>query len=246
MSNTKTNLLAVLLFLMPLLGWADTYPVNKNIDIQHYAFEIRLSDTSDEISGKAQITVLFKKAGVESFRLDLINKSVDRLGKGMVMEAVMMGNESLKYTHQNDEIIITLANPSIINTSIVFTIVYHGIPFDGLRIGPTKFGDRSFFCENWPNKARQWLPTLDHPSDKATSEFIIKAPAHYKVISNGLLLEESDMGNNTRLTHWKQSVPVCPWLFVLGVADFAVKYVDTFKGISIQTWANQKSVAILQ
>ncbi len=243
MSNTKKNLLAVLLFLLPLAGWADTYPVNKNIDIQHYAFEISLSDTSDEILGKAQITVLFKKAGVESFRLDLINKSVEKLGKGMVIDAVMMGNEPLKYTHQNDEIIIILANPSILNAAIVFTIVYHGIPFDGLRIGPTKFGDRSFFCENWPNKARQWLPTLDHPSDKASSEFIIRAPAHYRVISNGLLLEDSDMGNNTRLTHWKQSVPVCPWLFVLGVADFAVKYVDTFRGKSIQTWVYAKNRA---
>ncbi len=243
MSTIKKNILSPLLFLLPLFGWADTYPVNKNIDILHYAFEISLSDTTDEIYGKAQITVLFKKAGIENFRLDLVNASADRMYKGMITEAVTMGNEPLKYEHKNDEIIITLANPSLADTTIVFTINYHGIPFDGLRIGPTKFGDRSFFCENWPNKARQWLPALDHPSDKASSEFIIKAPAHYKVVSNGLLLEESDLGNNTRLTHWKQSVPVCPWLFVLGVADFAVKYVDTFKGKSIQTWVYAKNRA---
>jgi aminopeptidase N len=140
------------------------------------------------------------------------------------------------YIHQNDEVIISLPTPSAKNAEIIFTISYHGIPFDGLVIGPTKFGVRSFFSENWPNKTRQWLPTLDHPSDKATSEFIVKAPSHYKVISNGLLLEESDLGNNTRLTHWKQSVPVSCWLFVLGVADFAVKYVDQFNGKSIQSW----------
>jgi aminopeptidase N len=61
------------------------------------------------------------------------------------------------------------------------------------------------------------------------------------VISNGLLMEESDLGNQTRLTHWKQSVPVSCWLFVLGVADFAVKYVDEFKGKSIQTWVYSKN-----
>lgn len=241
MSNIKTNFLAATLFLLPLFGWADTYPVNKNIDIQHYSFKISLSDSADVIYGTAQITVMFKKAGMQNFRLDLINQTAERLGKGMLIDAITIADLPVPYTHQNDEVIIGLPNPSTANSTIIFTITYHGIPFDGLRIGATKFGDRSFFCENWPNKTRQWLPTLDHPSDKATSEFIVTAPAHYKVISNGLLMEESDMGNNTRLTHWKQSVPVSCWLFVLGVADFAVKYVDQFNGKSIQSWVYAKN-----
>jgi aminopeptidase N len=241
MKHIKSGFFAVTLFLAPLLGWADTYPVNKNLDIIHYSFKISLSDSADVIYGDAQITVLFKKAGMQNFRLDLINKTADRQGKGMVIDAIKIANAPVAYTHQNDEVIISLPNPSAANSTIVFSISYHGIPFDGLKIGPTKFGDRSFFCENWPNKTRQWLPTFDHPSDKATSEFIVTAPAHYKVISNGLLLEESDMGNNTRLTHWKQSVPVSCWLFVLGVADFAVKYVDQFNGKSIQSWVYAKN-----
>lgn len=233
--------LAAILFLLPFSGWADTYPVNKNIDIKHYKFDINLSDSADVIYGNAQITVLFKKAGMQSFRLDLINHTAERKGKGMVIDGIKADSVSVAYTHLNDEVIINLPKPSAANSTIVFSIRYHGIPFDGLRIGATKFGDRSFFSENWPNKARQWLPTLDHPSEKATSEFIVTAPAHYKVISNGLLLEESDMGNNTRLTHWKQSVPVCCWLFVLGVADFAIKYVDQFNGKSIESWVYAKN-----
>lgn len=236
MTNLKANFLAAVLFLLPVFVWADDYPVNKNINVQHYSFEISLSDSSDVIYGNAQITVLFRKAGMENLRLDLINKTTERQGKGMLIDAIKVAGVPVAYTHQNDAVIISLPKPSVANSTIIFTITYHGIPFDGLVIGPTKFGDRSFFCENWPNKARQWLPTLDHPSDKATSEFIVVAPAHYKVISNGLLLEESDLGNNTKLTHWKQSVPVSCWLFVLGVADFAVKYVDEFDGKSIQSW----------
>jgi aminopeptidase N len=54
------------------------------------------------------------------------------------------------------------------------------------------------------------------------------------------LFEESDLGNNIKLTHWKQSVPVSCWLFVLGVADFAIKYVDKFDGKSIETWVYAK------
>jgi aminopeptidase N len=230
-----------ILYTLPLFAWADQYPINKNIDIKHYIFQLRLNDSNDEIIGTTQVTVNFKQAGIQNFRLDLINKSTEKKDKGMVVDGVSISNTAVNYTHENDALIINLPKVSIANETITFTIKYHGIPFDGLRIGATKFGDRSFFNENWPNRGRHWLPILDHPSDKATSEFIVTAPAHYKVVSNGLLLEESSLDNNTKLTHWKQSVPVSSWLFVLGVADFAVQYVDDFEGKSIQTWVYSKN-----
>ena len=231
----------IILYTLPLSVWADQYPINNNIDIKHYSFQLRLTDSNDEIIGITQVTVNFKQAGMQNFRLDLINKSSEKKDKGMVVEGVSISNASVKYTHENDALIIYLPKSSVANETITFTIKYHGIPFDGLRIGATKFGDRSFFNENWPNRGRHWLPIIDHPSDKATSEFIVTAPDHYKVVSNGLLLEESSLGNNTKLTHWKQSVPVSSWLFVLGVADFAVQYVDDFEGKSIQTWVYSKN-----
>ena len=220
---------------------ADDYPVNKNIDIKHYAFEINLSDSNDEIRGIATITIDFKEVGIRNFRLDFVNQKADKENKGMAIEAITVGDQAISYTHQNDEIILNLPSPSTKNQTIIFTIKYHGVPLDGLRIGKTKLGDRSFFNENWPNRARHWLPTLDHPSDKATSEFKVIAPSHYKVISNGLLLEESELGNSMKLTHWKQSVPSSCWLFVIGVAEFAVQYLDPFLGKSIETWVYAKN-----
>lgn len=230
-----------LLFVIPLISKADTYPINKNIDIKHYVFKLSLSDADNEITGTTLVTVNFKEAGIQNFRLDFINKTSVRKDKGMVVDAVSVNNTAVDYTHGNDELIISLPAPSTKNQTLTFTIQYHGIPYDGLRIGATKLGDRSFFNENWPNRGRHWLPIVDHPYDKATSEFIVKAPSHYKVVSNGLLMEESELGNSNRLTHWKQSVPVSSWLFVLGVADFAVKYVDEFRGKSIQTWVYAKN-----
>jgi len=231
----------MLLLVSPYSSKADTYPINKNLDVKHYVFNLSLSDADNEITGTTLVTVSFKEAGMKNFRLDFINKTTARKDKGMVVDAVSINKTAVGYTHENDELIISLPAPSTKNQTITFTIQYHGIPFDGLRIGATKLGDRSFFNENWPNRGRHWLPIVDHPHDKATSEFIVKAPSHYKVVSNGLLLEESELGNNTRLTHWKQSVPVSSWLFVLGVANFAVKYVDEFKGKSIQTWVYAKN-----
>ena len=55
---------------------------------------------------------------------------------------------------------------------------------------PNAHGDRGIFSDNWPNLAHQWLPIIDHPYDKATSEFIITAPSKYQVAANGLLQED--------------------------------------------------------
>lgn len=232
---------SILLLFLPFFLWADHYPINKNIDVLHYSFELILSDSTNEIVGKTAIRVRFDKEGITQFRLDLANATAQRQDKGMKVDAIQVGSNALQFKHVNDELLIQLAKPTVKGEELVFTIQYHGVPFDGLRIGTTKFGDRSFFNENWPNRTRHWLPTIDHPYDKASSEFIVTAPAKYKVVSNGLLLEESDLGNNKRLTHWKQSVPVSSWLFVLGVAEFAVQYVDQFEGKSIQTWVYAKN-----
>jgi aminopeptidase N len=115
-------------------------------------------------------------------------------------------------------------------------VAYKGVPATGLKIAKNKHGDRTFFSDNWPNKGRHWLPTVDHPYDKAMCEFIVTAPSHYQVVSNGLKIEETDLPGGKRKTHWKQSVPIAPWLYVLGVARFAVQDGDEFEGKSIQTW----------
>ena len=220
--------------------FADDYPRNYAIDIIHYAFELKLSDATDEIVGRASILILCKTNDIRQIRLDLINKTAERSGKGMQVESVMYNDVKVDFKHQQDALFIQLAAPAEKDKISTVVIQYKGVPADGLRIGPTRYGDRSFFNENWPNRARHWLPTVDHPYDKATSEFIVTAPVKYKVVSNGLLQEESQIDKSFKLTHWKQSVPVSCWLFVLGVAEFAVQQVGEFDGKSIETWVYPK------
>lgn len=232
--------LTTVLSVLAIFCRADNYPRNYSIDILHYLFELKLSDNTDEIMGKASITVLFKTNDVKQIRLDLINANGKYLQKGMIVESVSYNNTNAIFTHKNDALLIQLSGAVKKESTITFTIQYRGLPAGGLRIGPTKYGDRSFFNENWPNNARHWLPAIDHPYDKATSEFKVTAPSKYKVVSNGLLMEESTIDKENKLTHWKQSVPVSSWLFVLGVAEFAVQQVGKFDGKDIQTWVYPK------
>ncbi|WP_273566853.1 M1 family metallopeptidase [Maribacter halichondriae] len=215
---------------------SDNYPKNPNIDAINYTFRISLSDTTDEIRCEETIDIRYLAEDVTMLRLDLI-KASEKLGnKGMVVSKVVSEGRTLEYTHENDALIIKLPVPSTLNQRTSYTVTYKGVPVTGLKIADNKYGDRTFFSDNWPDKGRNWLATIDHPYDKATCEFIVTAPAHYQVISNGLKIEETDLANGNRLTYWKQSVPIATWLYVLGVAKFAVQYVDEFEGKSIETW----------
>jgi aminopeptidase N len=154
----------------------------------------------------------------------------------MTVLNVRSGENSLEFLHEEDELWIYMDKVSIENDRKKIIIQYKGIPAEGLKIANNKYGDRTFFSDNWPNRTRHWLATIDHPYDKAKCEFIVTAPNHYEVISNGLKIEETHLEDNKKLTHWKQSVPIATWLYVLGVAEFAIQYVDKFDGKSIQTW----------
>ena len=153
-----------------------------------------------------------------------------------VLAVTTPGGGALDHRHADDLLTVTLAEPGAAGALATFTVDYRGVPASGLRIGPNKYGERTFFSDNWPNRARNWLPTVDHIGDKATCEFVITAPAHYQVVSNGRLLEETDLEGGMRLTHWRQSVPIPPWLYVVGVARFAVQHLGEFKGVPVQTW----------
>ena len=234
----KKKFIIALLFIVycPQSALTDNYPKNPRIDALNYIFKLELSDDTDEILCETTIEVRFLDEGIQELRLDLIKTSSELKGKGMGVSRVTSEGNSLSFRHENDALYITLAAPSTAGQRSKYRVVYKGIPASGLKIANNKHGDRTFFSDNWPNRARNWLATIDHPYDKAMCEFIVTAPAHYQVISNGLKVEETDITAGKRLTHWKQSVPIAPWLYVLGVARFAVQYVDEFKGKSIQTW----------
>ncbi len=217
-------------------SFADTYPKNPKIDVLNYTFRIVLSDDTDEIKCEATVDVRYLGEGVEILRLDLVKASAALSNKGMTVSKVESAGKALGFTHEGAELKIKLSSPSQINQRTAYTITYFGMPATGLKIANNKYGDRTFFSDNWPDKGRNWLPMVDHPYDKAMCEFIVTAPAHYQVVSNGLKIEETDLPEGMRLTHWKQSVPIASWLYVLGVARFAVQYVDKFDHKSIETW----------
>ncbi len=203
------------------------------INVQHYTFSIVLSDTSDLIKGNAIIEMLFIK-DVQAISLDLTSK--ENSPKGQAVLQVTENGKPLAFTHTNNQLTIQFAAPVKSGERKNIQIVYEGIPADGLVITKNKYGHRVFFADNWPNRAHNWLPCVDHPADKAALDFIVTAPAHYQVISNGIKTEDTTYGNLLRRTHYTETTPLSTKIMVIGVAEFAIQQSGTVNNIPVSSW----------
>lgn len=201
------------------------------IDVQHYKFALQLNDANNNIKGQATVQVKFLKT-VNAFSLDLVKKKAN--GKGMLVSSVTEQGKPLSFKQDSTHLVITAkANTSSAHT---YTIKYSGIPADGLIISTNNYKHRTFFGDNWPNRAENWLPCADHPSDKAAVEFVVTAPAHYNVVANGLKLKEQTLPGNLKLTHWSETAPISTKIMVIGVADFAIDHTGDVNGIPVYAY----------
>lgn len=221
------RLVIICLFLLPLTHtFAQQY--NPVIDIQHYDFSLALNDDSNSIRGTAVITVLFRNAAT-GFNLDLTERN--NTGKGMTVLSVTENNQPVPFAQDSAHLMFQTS--AVARSQHTYTIRYEGVPADGLIISTNKFGHRGFFGDNWPNRAHNWLPCVDDPSDKATLDWRITAPDHYQVVANGALEEERSLPNHLKLTHWKESVPLAPKIMVIGVAAFAIDHPGDAMGVPV-------------
>ncbi|NML20619.1 M1 family peptidase [Pseudoflavitalea sp. G-6-1-2] len=223
----------VLLLALCILGPLMAQRPGSLIDIASYKYEIELNDLNNQIQGKATVNaVMLQKSDL--LMLDLV--STNPSGKGMTVSAVTENGKQLYFTHLRDTLRIALGATANKGDTRQLVITYGGVPADGLIIGRNKFGHRGFFSDNWPNRARNWIPCNDHPSDKAAVEFIITAPDHYQVVANGVQIEETNLGDKKKLTHYKETVPLPTKIMVIGAADFAVQYQGDVNCIPVYSW----------
>lgn len=215
-----------------LLVCISGFGLAQDIDVQHYRYGIELSDESDRIRGEAVVDLQFVRPAGQ-FSLDLVGQ---RGGKGMQVSAVE-GEGVSRFEQKGNKVIVALKHQGKAREPRRFTIKYSGVPADGLIISRNKFGDRTFFSDNWPNRAHHWIPCNDQPSDKASVEFVVTAPSHYKVVSNGVQVAETALGSGKLRTHWKEEIPIPTKVMVIGAARFAVKeFTDSTSRVPVSAW----------
>jgi aminopeptidase N len=259
-----TPLLTVGLFALAGRSFADTYARPAGIQIANYTFDITLNDANNELAVADTVDIRFLAAGVAGIDLDLCQfasrvrpaqtangfpdpcaepmggRGGTRItptgGKGMTVTAVTSGGQALVFRHENDRVHINLPRAFRSGEEFQFTVSYHGVPATGILIGNNKYGDRGYFSNPWPHKARNYLASVDHPSMKAPVVTMVTAPRRYQVISNGRLMEQTDLPGDVRRTVWKESSPICTCLMALGVAPLAVEHFGEYRGIPLSSW----------
>jgi aminopeptidase N len=185
-------------------GWK---PTNYNVSLT-------FNDGLTEITAaKAEITIVSLKDSLSQIDLDFGEMPID---------SVTINNQSAPYQRSAGLINIKLDQRLARGTSAVVVVSYHGKPKDGLVLTNDKAGKPSAVGDNWPNRAHHWIPSLDHPSAKATVTFSITAPAHDVVVANGKLDAVTNAAGVRRTWTYTESVPIPPYCMIIAVGDFAV------------------------
>lgn len=208
------------------------------VEAARYAFEIVLSDETDRIEGTATVSLVATTDTLTTVVLDLVEQDHAAVapGRGMTVARVTVGGTEASFRHTDARLAIALPNAVALGDTVEAVVRYGGVPADGLIIGQNRHGSRTFFGDNWPNRARHWLPAVDHPSHKAFITWTVTAPDHYDIVANGRRVEDEDLGDGRRRVAYATEAPLATKIAVIGAAAFARETVGEVDGAPIETW----------
>jgi aminopeptidase N len=84
-----------------------------------------------------------------------------------------------------------------------------------------------------------WFPTIDKPDQKCTEEISMTVPSKYVTLSNGKLISQVINADGTRTDNWKMDLPHSPYLFFMGIGDYAVIH-DSYKGKEVNYYVEKE------
>jgi aminopeptidase N len=139
----------------------------------------------------------------------------------LTIDAVSVGERPARYERQGERLNVYLARPARRGERLRLRVVYHGRPTDGLILTNDKDNRPSATGDNWPNRVHHWIPSLDHPSAKATVRFNVTAPARTTVVANGRLDARRTNADGTQTWTYSEAAPMPPYCMVVAVGEFA-------------------------
>lgn len=195
----------------------------ESVDVFSYRVNLEVWEEHDTILVDEQIKLELRQK-MDSFYLDLHSL---KAGKGMVVTKVEVrasGHQNpVAFSHIENKLWISTKNIQAEEDFIV-ELRFSGIPETGLIIGKNKFGQRTFFGDNWPNRAHHWFACIDHPSDKAKVDFLVTHPKKYDVIATGRLLKQGYTATKNWVAY-KSEIELPTKVMVVGIAEFDKKLI---------------------
>jgi aminopeptidase N len=182
---------------------------------------------------KGSITHFFTplRDAVDSFFLD---------GPGIAIESATLNGSKIRYSSNADGIFFYPENRLHFGENDSLTITYHATPHKGLYfIGwndPANLSRKQIWTQGQGIDNRCWFPCYDAPNDKLITEITVRFDKEYKVLSNGVKVEERDLGDGTKLWHYKMSKPHASYLVMLGIGKYDVHESVAASGVQMRQW----------
>ena len=202
------------------LNTESTLTVNQEkIDVTYYRIDLNIDIDAEEIDGSVLVNGWIGMDQPDSIELDFADE--------MIVDSVKFYGELWPFVHESDYLKVPAPETTIPEGySFSVEVFYHGTPpYTGF--GAFNFDTHANIDHIWtlsePYGARDWWPCKDDPSDKADSvDIIITVPEEQIVASNGILVSETNVGNERKQYHWQETYPICTYLISVTTYPYTV------------------------
>src|SRR5438128_4446021 len=213
-SRTFTRFLASLIFFSVAVAQAQRR--ERTVETWrplHYDVSLSFNEQVNEISS-ARTDIALKVLAPSVAKIDL------DFGE-MPIDSVLVSGTPARFERASETLNVFLLQPAKRGETLTVSINYHGHPKDGLVFAKDRDGNPSATGDNWPNRVHYWIPSLDHPSAKATVTFAVSAPQRYEVVANGKFIT---LTGNAATSHWKfdETKPIPPYCMIVAVNEGAL------------------------
>ncbi|MBA9003613.1 M1 family metallopeptidase [Thermomonospora cellulosilytica] len=153
---------------------------NGGYDVQHYKLTLDIRPgQATELNGVAEITAKAARR-LDRFHLDLT---------GLTVSEVTVDGAAARWERRGSELIISPSRAPAANARFTVKVRYAGTPKPVAKPPLGTYGwvrtSDGVFVACQPSGAHTWFPANDHPSDKATFEFVVTVPPGLTAIANG-------------------------------------------------------------
>ena len=221
--------IGIWILLFSVCGRTDAYIRQPAIDVIHYDISIEWLDTPDSIAGKTKIRVAIRNEPVSHMWLDC---------SGMTVDGLWINGNNTQFKHRDDRLSFSFDRTYLPNEPVFIEVHYHRtLQNGGILIKENIYGQKVIFTDSWPDLSHHWFPSIDHPSDKATSTVTVTAPRRYHVVSNGVLAETSSLNDGRTVTRWIQNQPIPTYSIAIGIAEFTILRQPDINNIQLSWYA---------
>ena len=231
----------------------------KENDLVHTKLVARFDYSKSQLNGEAWLTLhphfyATKQLVLDAKGMNIYNVSIVTSDKNVPNNSSInnssinntSNNKALKYTYDGMLLNIELDKTYTAKQNYTVYIKYTAKPNDYKSKGSVAITDAKglYFINplgKEKNKPTQiwtqgetegtsvWIPIIDKTNQKCTQEFQLYVPQKYVSLSNGLLVKQVPQTDGTRLDIWKMDQLHSPYLFFIGIGDYAIVKQDAGK-----------------